>query len=188
LADPVVIVTVARMVGGQKLGRRRVLWTCVAAAIVFTVYTAIGVFAILKSSTQRRGCRLRVTAAESVLREVLALSAEDRANVAAGFSPASNKQTFQTKSKRLAAGTAIGTLPLRRPSNHGLETAASGVTESLLRATDQTAALTKPVLCHRRAGVATRLPVRARGQPKRQSAAAVPGRRHTRGHGSRSGP
>jgi hypothetical protein len=36
------------MVGGQKPGRGRVLWTCVAAAILFTVYTAIGIFAILE--------------------------------------------------------------------------------------------------------------------------------------------
>ena len=46
--DPVVIVTVARMLSGQRLGRGRVLWTCVAAAIAFTVYTAIGIFALLE--------------------------------------------------------------------------------------------------------------------------------------------
>ena len=48
VTDAVVVVTVARMLGGQRLGRGRVLWTCLAAAAVFTVYAAIGVYGILE--------------------------------------------------------------------------------------------------------------------------------------------
>ena len=47
VADAVVVVTVARMLGGQRLGRGRVLWTCLAAATVFTIYAAVAVYAIL---------------------------------------------------------------------------------------------------------------------------------------------
>jgi hypothetical protein len=47
VTDAVVIVTVARMLSGRKLGRGRVLWTCLAAATVFTIYAAFGVYAIL---------------------------------------------------------------------------------------------------------------------------------------------
>jgi hypothetical protein len=45
--DAVVVVTVARMLSGRKLGRGRVLWTCLAAATAFTIYAAIGIYAIL---------------------------------------------------------------------------------------------------------------------------------------------
>jgi hypothetical protein len=45
--DAVVVVTVARMLSGRRLGRGRVLWTCLAAAIAFTIYAAIGIYAIL---------------------------------------------------------------------------------------------------------------------------------------------
>jgi hypothetical protein len=45
--DAVVVVTVARMLSGRRLGRGRVLWTCLAAAIAFTVYATIGIYAIL---------------------------------------------------------------------------------------------------------------------------------------------
>ena len=47
VTDAVVIVTVARMLTGRKLGRGRVLWTCLAAATVFTIYAAFGVYAVL---------------------------------------------------------------------------------------------------------------------------------------------
>jgi hypothetical protein len=47
VTDAVVVVTVARMLGGQRLGRGRVLWTCLAAATVFTIYSAIGIYGIL---------------------------------------------------------------------------------------------------------------------------------------------
>ena len=46
--DRVVIVTVARMLGGQQLGRGRVLRTCLAGAIAFTVYAAFGIFAVVE--------------------------------------------------------------------------------------------------------------------------------------------
>ena len=45
--DAVVVVTVARMLGGRRLGRGRVLWTCLAAATAFTIYAAIGIYGIL---------------------------------------------------------------------------------------------------------------------------------------------
>lgn len=44
--DAVVVVTVARMLSGRRLGRGRVLWTCLAAATAFTVYAAIGIYGI----------------------------------------------------------------------------------------------------------------------------------------------
>jgi hypothetical protein len=34
--------------GCQRLGRGRVLWTCLAAATAFTVYAAIGIYGILE--------------------------------------------------------------------------------------------------------------------------------------------
>jgi hypothetical protein len=45
--DAVVVVTVARMLSGRRLGRGRVLWTCLAAATVFTIYAAFAIYAIL---------------------------------------------------------------------------------------------------------------------------------------------
>ena len=47
VTDAVVVVTVARMLSGRALGRGRVLWTCLAAATVFTIYAAVGIYAIL---------------------------------------------------------------------------------------------------------------------------------------------
>jgi hypothetical protein len=47
VTDAVVVVTLARMVRGERLGRGRVLWTCLAAATAFTIYAAIGVYGIL---------------------------------------------------------------------------------------------------------------------------------------------
>jgi hypothetical protein len=47
ITDAVVVVTVARMLSGRKLGRGRVLWTCLAAAIVFTIYASFAIYAIL---------------------------------------------------------------------------------------------------------------------------------------------
>ncbi|GAB3061451.1 hypothetical protein GCM10027053_24690 [Intrasporangium mesophilum] len=47
VTDAVVVVTIARMLGGQRLGRGRVLWTCLAAATAFTIYAAIGIYGIL---------------------------------------------------------------------------------------------------------------------------------------------
>ena len=47
VTDAVVIVTVARMISGQRLSRGRVLWTCLAAATAFTIYAAIGIYGIL---------------------------------------------------------------------------------------------------------------------------------------------
>jgi hypothetical protein len=47
ITDAVVVVTVARMLTGRRLGRGRVLWTCLAAAIVFTIYATIAIYAIL---------------------------------------------------------------------------------------------------------------------------------------------
>jgi hypothetical protein len=46
ITDAVVVVTVARMLTGRKLGRGRVLWTCLAAAIVFTIYATVAVYTI----------------------------------------------------------------------------------------------------------------------------------------------
>ena len=47
VTEAVVVVTVARMLSGRALGRGRVLWTCLAAATVFTIYAAVGIYAIL---------------------------------------------------------------------------------------------------------------------------------------------
>ena len=35
------------MLSGRKLGRGRILWTCMAAAIVFTIYATIAIYGIL---------------------------------------------------------------------------------------------------------------------------------------------
>jgi hypothetical protein len=48
VTDAVVVVTVARMLSGQRLGRGRVLWTCLAAATAFTIYAAIAIYGILE--------------------------------------------------------------------------------------------------------------------------------------------
>ena len=45
LASPVVLVTIARMIGGQEAGRARVLWACAASAILFTVTVGVLAFA-----------------------------------------------------------------------------------------------------------------------------------------------
>ena len=47
VTDAVVVVTVARMLSGRRLGRGRVLWTCLAAATVFTIYAGLALYAIL---------------------------------------------------------------------------------------------------------------------------------------------